>query len=98
MEHILQFGISIDEDKIIKTMEQNATQKAFELIKSNIAAFTKNNWGDSKLDRIFTGEVKEVVKAHENEIIEKAVEQLTKNMMRQKVVKEAMNKVVEEHK
>lgn len=94
MEHILQFGISIDDDAIKKSIEQNATKDITNELKSAIKPAIMNRWGTltEAGETIF----KEFLAEHKDEIIEKAVIDVAQSMRNSKKYREALAKIVEE--
>lgn len=94
MEHILQFAVSIDENRIVKAAEEQATKKVVEQIKARADLFAKETWGDSALKKIFREEVARVVEENKDYIIAEAVNTLGKSLARTKAVKEKLNEVI----
>lgn len=95
MEHILQFGISIDEEKIVQTAISKASNDICNKIYTMINGYTRGY--EPKLDRMFREEIKRVIDEEKEEIVERAVDRLVVNMTKQKAVKEAIAKVVREN-
>lgn len=95
MEHILQFGISIDDDAIKRNIESSATRKlADELIKDSKALFF-NKWGDG-----FSESGREIIMKflndNKDEIIERASKDVASSMKRSKKYREALASIVED--
>lgn len=94
MEHIIQFGVTIDESEIIKRVKEIAAQKVLEKVQKEIDSYTRG-WS-SLLDEMFEKEVKRTIDENKDEIIKRSVDNLTKNMTRTKMVKEKMEKLLNE--
>lgn len=94
MEHILQFGISIDEQTIVDRAVDKASRAIVESVQKEINNYTRGY--ESKLETLFRKHVNEVIKAHEDEIIEGAINRLTDNLSKRKVVKEALDNMMSE--
>lgn len=97
MEHIVQFGIGIDDDAIVKRVSENAERQIiYDLEKKVAKAVFK--YGDYYYDRDdikgvqpqFEKMFKAFLDEHKDEIIELAVKQLTDKLSRTKAVKEAV--------
>lgn len=93
MEHILQFGISIDDERIKSLVEQAAVKNLAEKISGEIF---DNNWG-----RIsgFKGQAREIFESvigeYKDEIIERAAEKVADSIKRSKKYKEAVAQATE---
>lgn len=94
MEHIVQFAVGIDDERIQDIMEQSAAKQVME----EIQKFTNGTDYSGKPRRtdaenlrpIFVEEISKCVKEHTDEIIKLAVIELSKNMMKTNKVKEAL--------
>jgi hypothetical protein len=101
MEHIVQFGISIDDDTISKRIQENAEkiiiQKIEQDVKKNI--FSTDYRGNS-IALNYTAEniFKAWLDSHADEIIQIASKALADRMVKTKAVKEAINNVLEGNK
>ena len=99
MEHIVQFAIGVDDERIQKIMEESAAQQILDDIKE--FSHGKTYYGDSlnstsvKLKEIFAEKISEYVKEHADEIVQLAVKEVAKNMMKTKKVKETLDKIAE---
>ena len=95
MEHILQFGISIDDEMIKRNVEEKATEMVANDLKKEI--IKQNYYGNSMglssgAERI----IREVMEKYKDEIIEGAVQMVVESMKRSKKYKEALAKLTEE--
>lgn len=107
MEHIVQFGINIDDNAIKNAVIANAEKKIIDDLEKAIAnefferpyrsSFDRNsNFSDTfGLKRWAKDVFKEFLEDNKEVIINKAIKELVSNMSRTKVVKEKLNKVLE---
>lgn len=92
MEHILQFGVTIDEQKIIDSAISSASKEIIGKVQGEINNYTRG-WQETKLDRLFREEIRKVIEANKDKIISDATEKLAYNLSKTKAVKEAMAKL-----
>lgn len=96
MEHIIQFGVAIDDDAIKKNIEKQATDKLVEELKNEVMKelFTGSSW-----NRELSYKAKDILKGVMEEckdvIIKDATTELVETMKRSKRYKEALAKIVE---
>lgn len=104
MEHIVQFGISIDDEMIQNRLEENAYDDIINIIidKWTKAMPNKDHWkkyANDKDDIDYTKftekAVKQVVNEHTDEIIDLAAEKLCDSFKRTKMFKEKMAESME---
>lgn len=96
MEHIIQFGVSIDDDKIEKMVMQKAADELMKQIKNETSEFAKEDWvHQSKLKNLFKEEVKDVIERNKETIIEKVIKEIVTNMMKTKAIVEAKQRIVD---
>lgn len=96
MEHIIQFGVTIDDDAIKKNIEKNAVDKLVADIKKEVRneIFVGSGWNKGlsyKVQEI----IKDALAEYKDEIIKEATTQLVDTMKRSKKYKEALAKIVE---
>lgn len=96
MEHIIQFGVTIDDDAIKKNIEKNAVDKLVTDIKKEVRdeIFVGSGWNKGlsyKVQEI----IKEALAEYKDEIIKEATAELVETMKRSKKYKEALAKIVE---
>lgn len=93
MEHILQFGVTIDDDAIQRSVIASATQRIIDAVERD----TKRGYYGQEpyLYDLMKEEVKRVVDDNKEEIINKATKELAKNMSKTKAVREALNATIE---
>lgn len=95
MEHIVQFGISIDDTKIEEMVMKQASNECLSQINASVKEFTKYDYyHDSKLKEMFREEVKKVVAENKEDIIEQVVKQVSANLMKTKDIISAKAKLV----
>lgn len=92
MEHIVQFGVTIDDDKI----EQEVTAQVARKLSDEVDKFSKpaGYYEDSKLQKMVNEAVDKYVKDNIDTVISKAIESLTERMVKTKKVKEALQEVL----
>lgn len=106
MEHIVQFAIGIDDDAIKKNLEESAVNQITDNIQDDVEKamfnhrYSYNYRQRTDVDKDSPKEwvvniVKEVIEANKDQIIGCAIEELTKNMMRSKIVREAVKGAVD---
>lgn len=101
MEHIVQFAIGIDDEAIKNRVTDAAEKQIIASIQNDVEKTIFNSgWNTGKVDKNSPKEwvkdaVKDVIEANKDQIIEAAVVELAKNMMKTKAVKEAIAEVVE---
>ncbi len=100
MEHIVQFAVGIDDAKIQQIMEERAAKQIMEEIKEashGIERYTgKIKSEPENLKALFQEEIANYVSEHADLVIDLAVKEVAKNMMKTKKVKEALETVVNE--
>ena len=99
MEHIVQFAVGVDDERIQKIMEQSAAKQIADDIKA--ASHGVKYYGDlnkepENLKKLFKESIDEYVKENADKIIEIVVPELVKSMMKTKKVKEAIEGAVNE--
>ena len=105
MEHIVQFAIGIDDEAIKKNLEESAVNQITKNIQADVETAMFNSrysYGyrqQTDVDKDSPKEwvvemVKDVIDANKDQIIECAITELTKNMMRSKTVREAVKGAV----
>ena len=94
MEHIIQFGVSIDEQKIIDQATYMASKEILKNVESVIKSYT-SGWQDTKLDQLFREMIAKTIKEHQPEIIEAAINRAVSNMMRTNAAKKLISDALE---
>lgn len=93
MEHIIQFGVNIDDNAIENAVIASATKAIIEKVEES----SRRGWygQETKLESIMRSEVKRVIEENKDEILNKAIRDLVRNMSRTKAVKDAVNATFE---
>lgn len=100
MEHIVQFGISIDDDQIKKTIENNVRSQVVAEIKKDCMEQLIGNDNASayqyyqKIKDMVNDNIKSFLEENKETIIKEAVNQLAEKLSRTKAVKEALSKTI----
>lgn len=100
MEHIVQISINVDDNRIKEICEQTAAKQIVDDVK--LAAYGKNRWRNEfneepeNLKPLFAEEVHKVVDENKDKIIELAIKEVTKSIMKTKAVKEAVGDMLNE--
>lgn len=90
MEHIIQFGVTIDEQKIIDHATSKASNQIFNVIEKEINKYTRG-YDDTRLDQLFRDEIRKIINDRKEEIIEIAITRLAQNLARTKAVKDMLS-------
>lgn len=93
MEHVIQFGVTIDDDAIQRSVVESATKRIIDAVERD----TKRGYygQESYLYDLMKEEVKRVIDENKDRIIDKATKELAKNMSKTKAVREALNATIE---
>lgn len=96
MEHIVQFGITIDDEVIKENIEKKAREQITAELKAEIKKelFVGTGW-NRDLSYKVQELIKDTVRECQDQIIKDATEQLIETMKRSKKYKEALAKIVE---
>lgn len=100
IEHIVQFGISIDDEQIKKTIERNAMQQVVATFRNDIIKemIGKNNYTKSdystKMWNAINEEIKTFLDENSEEIIEIASEKLADKLSKTKKVKDMITSTI----
>lgn len=95
MEHIIQFGIGIDDERIKNSIEESAVREIVKDLKSVILIpgyYGSNGDLGEKTKEI----VKEVVEGHKDEIVERAAQIVAESIKRSKKYREVVANLGEE--
>lgn len=100
MEHILQFGISIDDDAIKNRIEEVAVNKMAEDLKRSIMdkLFNNGRYSGSGFTEAAEQLIKDVMNEYKDEIISRSVNMVVDTIKHSKKYREALANVVEEMK
>lgn len=97
MEHIIQFGINIDDEAIRKTIEKQALNMATGQIVGEYKKVINPSGGNysNKIKDIVNENVQNLLEENKEQIIEMVAERLTDRLVRTKAVKDAISKSLE---
>ena len=100
MEHIVQFGISIDDDKIKQTIENNVMKQVAgaiknDFIKALVGRKTNYNY-TQKIKDMINDNIQDFFEDNKDKIIEITSDKLAEKLAKTKAVKEAISKSIEE--
>ena len=100
MEHILQFGISIDDDAIKNRIEEAAVNKMAEDLKKSVkdSLFRTSGFGGKRFTEEAEQLIRSVMNEYKDEIIERSVNMVVDTIKHSKKYREALANVVEEIK
>lgn len=93
MEHIVQFGISVDDEAIKQTILDNAEKNIMDRITRDVklAIFRTNGWSNNPTDQLrpwVEEKVDNILKENKDAIIDLAAEKLAECLARTKKAKE----------
>ena len=95
MEHVIQFGVTIDDKKIEDTIIEQASNEIIE----EVYKFTKPNWNDdSEFVKICKKEIKSYMDKNIDKIIDKLIKEMAKNALNRKAVKSTISNIEKEEK
>ena len=92
MEHIIQFGVSIDDDKIEKTVIKAASDHLKTEVREQIFSKSKSGW-DRGFTPLIERIVRDVLTEWKQEILEKAAENVADSIKRSKAYKEKVKEI-----
>ena len=105
MEHVVQFGINIDDDAISKAIEGSAKRQIIDELKAEVRDYLgvtgkRDYYGNMRFEyKHLVDDIKRELEAElrdrmKDQIFGELVEKMSKNTVRQKWFKEAMLKVL----
>ena len=94
MEHIIQFGVTVDDDAIKKRILEQASTSVVTEVKKELGV-NGGYFSDNVVRRMVNSEVTALFNKHKDAIIAEAGKQLADKLVRTKAVKEAASKVIE---
>ena len=100
MEHIVQFGINIDDEAIRKLIINNAMNQVTSSIKKDVMLEITGNQNATKLDyslklkEIISDVVNDFFDSHKEEIIDSATKQLSDRLYKAKAVKAMLDNTI----
>lgn len=101
MEHVIQIAVGVDDERIAKICEEAAAKQVIEDIR--MAAHGKKYYGGindepENLKELFKEEIEKCVEENKDKIIQLAVAEVSRGILRTKALKEAVGDLVDEIK
>lgn len=102
MEHIVQFGITIDDDAIKKNIERNVQNQVVKEIKQDcmkelVGKKDVSKWEYTKrIDELISETTKEYLELYKDEIIEKTANKLVDRLSKTKAIKDMVASTLED--
>ncbi len=102
MEHIVQFGITIDDDVIKKNIEKNVQNQVVDMIKKDcirelVGNEKVSNWEyTGKIKTLIVDTTNDFLELHKTEIIEATAIKLVERLSKTKAVKDMVSSTIEE--
>ena len=102
MNHIFEVAIHMDDEKIVKNIEETAEKRIIDtLVEKTLDCITDKRWGYrgkterdfNPLKRMASEQVKNIITEHKDVIIEGAINELANRLMRTKAVKEKISEL-----
>ena len=100
MEHIVQFGVNIDDDAIRRTIENNIQRKVEEQILEDVrtritGTATYSNWSYSeRLRNLISDATTKFMEDNKDEIIEETSKKLVERLVKTKAVREMVDNTI----
>ena len=97
MEHIVQFGITIDDEHIKKSIEEGAENAISKEMAERVRKVLIMRWcGNDEPTIYFDKKLTEVINEHKDEIINLAADRLAERLRRTKAAKDIVKDLKEE--
>ena len=94
MEHIVQFGITVDDDAIKNLIVNKASETVVNEVKRELGVDNKY-FSNSVVTKMVSDEVQNQFNLHKEEIIEATAKALAEKLIKTKLVKERVSKVLD---
>ena len=94
MEHIVQFGITVDDDAIKNLIVNKASETVVKEVKRELGVDNKY-FSNGVVTKMVSDEVQNQFKLHKEEIIEATAKVLAEKLIKTKLVKERVSKVLD---
>ena len=94
MEHIVQFGITVDDDAIKNLIVNKASETVVKEVKRELGVDNKY-FSNSVVTKMVSDEVQNQFNLHKEEIIEATAKALAEKLIKTKLVKERVSKVLD---
>lgn len=94
MEHIVQFGITVDDDAIKNLIVNKASETVVKEVKRELGVDNKY-FSNGVVTKMVSDEVQNQFNLHKEEIIEATAKALAEKLIKTKLVKERVSKVLD---
>lgn len=94
MEHIVQFGITVDDDAIKNLIVNKASETVVKEVKRELGVDNKY-FSNGVVTKMVSDEVQNQFNLHKEEIIEATAKVLAEKLIKTKLVKERVSKVLD---
>ena len=94
MEHIVQFGITVDDDAIKNLIVNKASETVVKEVKRELGVDNRY-YSDNVVKKMVSKEVQNQFNLHKEEIIEATAKALAEKLIKTKLVKERVSKVLD---
>lgn len=94
MEHIVQFGITVDDDAIKNLIVNKASETVVKEVKQELGVDNKY-FSNGVVTKMVSDEVQNQFNLHKEEIIEATAKALAEKLIKTKLVKERVSKVLD---
>lgn len=94
MEHIVQFGITVDDDAIKNLIVNKASETVVKEVKRELGVDNKY-FSNGVVTKMVSDEVQNQFNLHKEEIIEATAKTLAEKLIKTKLVKERVSKVLD---
>ena len=94
MEHIVQFGITVDDDAIKNLIANKASETVVKEVKRELGVDNKY-FSNGVVTKMVSDEVQNQFNLHKEEIIEATAKALAEKLIKTKLVKERVSKVLD---
>ena len=85
MEHIIQFGVNIDDERIKTTIESSISKAVQDEVKSKLGG---TYYQEGTINGLVKMEVERLFNLYKDDIVEKTAEKLADKLSRSKIVRE----------
>lgn len=94
MEHIVQFGITVDDDAIKNLIVNKASETVINEIKRELGV-NDRYYSDNVVNKMVSNEVQNQFNLHKEEIIEATAKVLAEKLIKTKLVRERVSNVLD---
>lgn len=94
MEHIVQFGVTVDDEMIKNLIVRKASETVINEVKRELGV-NDRYYSDNVVNKMVSNEVQNQFNLHKEEIIEATAKVLTEKLIKTKLVKERVSNVLD---